>query len=147
MKGRLSHLLDTSVYSQRLRPVPSPRVVERWQQVGDERLAVSAICEAELLFGLRKRGSERLWQEYRTALADRLTVLPIDPGVAGIYAELKADCESRGEPRADFDLLIAATALRHRLILATGNSRHFNGLHGLEVEDWFAPDALTGQSV
>lgn len=36
----------------------------------------------------------------------------------------------------NFDLLIAATALSHRLILATLNARHFDGIPGLHVEDW-----------
>jgi predicted nucleic acid-binding protein len=37
---------------------------------------------------------------------------------------------------ADFDLLIAATALYHQLVLATLNARHFDGISSLRVEDW-----------
>ena len=133
---QLTHLLDTSVYSQRLRPQPHPGVVQRWRSFGDQRLAISAICEAELLYGLEKRQSARLWQEYHAALENALTLLPIDKPTAGIYARLKAQQEASGEPRADFDLLIAATALAHNLIVATGNPRHFVGLPGLVVEDW-----------
>ena len=47
-----SHLLDTSVYSQVLKPRPLPSVVRRWRLLGDDRLAISSICEAELLYGL-----------------------------------------------------------------------------------------------
>jgi len=132
-----THLLDTSVYCQRLKPLPHPGVVRRWSQLGDHRLAVSAVCEAELLYGLEKRNSTRLWQEYRAALENKLTLYPVDAGVAQRFAMLKSHMERLGEPRADFDLLIAATALRHDLILATGNLRHFEGLPGLRVENWF----------
>jgi predicted nucleic acid-binding protein len=138
----LTHLLDTSVYSQRLRPAPHPEVINRWSRLGDQRLSISAICEAELLYGLEKRDSPRLWQEYRVALENKLTLLPIDLAVAQRFAELKAYQERKGKPRADFDLLIAATALRHNLILATGNINHFTGLPGLQVENWFEPSGI-----
>lgn len=134
---RLTHLLDTSVYSQRLRPEPHPRVVSRWQQLGDDRLAISSICEAELLFGLEKRKSTRLWQEYHAGLEHRLTLLPVDHRVSRNFARLKSDMEEKGKPRADFDLLIAATAVTHKLVLATGNINHFTDIPGLVVENWF----------
>jgi len=133
----ITHLLDTSVYSQRLRPKPIEAVVDRWRRLGDHRLAISSICEAELLYGLEKRDSQRLWQEYIAALKDRLVLLPIDRSVAAIFAKIKSQMESSGEPRADLDLLIAATCLKYGLILATGNARHFDGIPGLRVEDWF----------
>lgn len=132
----LTHLLDTSVYSQRLRAKPVRRVVESWQELGDRRLAISAICEAELLFGLEKRKSERLWQEYQSGLKDRLQCLYVDSSVAAIYGILRADMESKGTPRADFDLLIAATAIHHKLTLATLNPKHFDKIPGLTVENW-----------
>jgi tRNA(fMet)-specific endonuclease VapC len=100
-------------------------------------LAISSICEAELLYGLEKRNSERLWQEYRSSLENALVEIPLDHAVVQSYAKIKARQESIGEPRADFDLLIAATAVTHRLTLATGNIRHFEGIPGLDVEDWF----------
>jgi predicted nucleic acid-binding protein len=34
----------------------------------------------------------------------------------------------------DLDLLIAATALRHELILLTNNRRHFERVRGLQIE-------------
>jgi tRNA(fMet)-specific endonuclease VapC len=136
MKG-LTHLLDTSVYSQRLRPQPHSGVVSRWNQLGDQALAISSICEAELLYGLEKRNSERLWQEYRASLKNSLVQLPVDSAVARRFARMKAYQERKGKSRADFDLLIAATAVTHGLILATGNIRHFHGIPELDVEDWF----------
>lgn len=132
----LSHLLDTCVYSQRLRPVPRKSVVMRWQALGDRVLAVPAITEAEILYGLERKQSPRLWQEYREYLENRLVLLPADKAVAATFARIKAEQERKGEPRADFDLLIAATAIEHALILATLNVRHFNGIAGLKVEDW-----------
>lgn len=132
----LTHLLDTSVYSQRLRPHPLPGVVRRWRELGDEALAISAVCEAELRYGLARRDSPRLWAEYHDFLENRLVVLPVDKPVADWYGNLKALMEQRGRPCPDFDLLIAATALVHGLTLATQNMRHFEAIPNLVAESW-----------
>ena len=132
----LTHLLDTSVYSQPLRPYPVPSVVRRWQTLGDASLSTSVICEAELLFGLEKKKSERLWLEYNQHLKDRIVLLTLDREVASVYAKTRAELVRTGKVKSDFDLLIAATAKARKLILATLNPRHFQGLAGLDVEDW-----------
>jgi len=108
-----THLLDTSVYSQPLRPKPNSEVMRRWQLHTDAALVTSIICQAEVLFGIRKKGSTRLQQEYERLLKGRIPVLPIDPAVADAYAELRTDCERRSTPVSDMDLLIAATAKAH----------------------------------
>ena len=132
----LSHLLDTSVYCQPLKPKPLAAVRERWMVLGDDALAVSAICEAELLYGLELKRSSRLEALYDGFLRARLRVLPVDSGVAKHFASLKAWAKANGQAPPDFDLLIAGTAKAHGLTLATLNVRHFQGLPGLAVEDW-----------
>ena len=132
----LTHLLDTSVYSQRLRSRPAPGVVQSWRRIGDQSLAISSICEAEIRYGLEKRNSERLWTEYRDYLENRLVILPIDKSVADRFGVLKVRMEKAGTPRADFDLLIAATALVHGLTVVTLNLKHFEGIPGLVAESW-----------
>lgn len=132
----VEYLLDTSIYSQRLRPKPLPAEIWRWRRTGDLRLAISANCEAELLFGLEKRQSDRLWHEYETYLKDRLLCIPVDLSVAKTYAKLRIHLERTETPRADFDLVIAATGLVNNLKIATINPRHFEDIPGLIVEDW-----------
>ena len=53
----LTHLLDTSVYCQRLKPAPLASVERRWRKLGDAPLCISSICEAELRCGLAKRNA------------------------------------------------------------------------------------------
>lgn len=111
-------------------------MIDRWQRLGNEALAISSITEAELLFGLEKRGSQRLWLEYRHYLENSLVILPVNKGVAAHFARLKAIMEQSGTRRADFDLLIAARAIQHGLTVATLDLRHFTNIPGLQIEDW-----------
>jgi len=132
----ISHLLDTSVYCQPLKPHPLLSVKQRWQALGDSAFATSAICEAELLYGLELNKSVRLQTMYDELLKDRLPVFPVDGVVARAFSVIKANCRKKGASRSDFDFLIAATAKAHGLILATLNARHFQGIEGLALENW-----------
>lgn len=132
----ITHLLDTSVYSQRLRKVPVPAVVECWSALGNAALAISSICEAELLFDLEKKASPRLWTEYEHYLKNQLVVLPLDRPVLETYAKVKAEMQVAGWVIGEFDLLIGATALANKLTLATLNTKDFAKIPGLVIEDW-----------
>jgi len=139
MKVALIYLLDTSVYSQPLKPTPSASVVSRWQALGDAPLAISVIVEAEVRYGLALKGSTRLYAAYEALLRGRLPVLLVDQAVGEMFAEMKAIQQRMGKPVADLDLLIAATARAHELIIATLNVRHFALIADIEVEDWSLP--------
>ena len=93
----LSHLLDTSVYCQPIKPRPLTPVRERWLALGDDNLAISAICEAEVLYGLELKKSVQLEALYEGLLKERLRVLPVDSGVAQHFAALKAWARTKAQ--------------------------------------------------
>lgn len=132
----LAYLLDTSIYSQPLKPTPNPNVVARWKTLGDGPLAISVITEAELRYGLALKGSAKLDAAYAALLKGRFPVLPVDQVVGDVFAEMKATQQRMGKPVPDLDLLIAATARAHGLIVATLNVRHFALIADIVVEDW-----------
>ena len=132
----LTHLLDTSVYCQPIRRKPLAAVQRRWRALGDGCLCISAICELEVLQGLETKGNERLWEMYRTILQDRLPILPVDRAVAEKYARMATVLKAKGQPRPQFDLLIAATATAHGITVATCDSEHFAGIDDVKIEDW-----------
>ena len=132
----LTHLLDTSVFCQPIKPRPLPSVIQRWQALGDDALAVSVLCQAEILYGIALKGSSRLQAAYEAVLKDRLTVFPVDEAESQTYGEMRATLEKAGKRVPDLDLLIAATAQTHGLIVATLNVLHFSLIPHLPVEDW-----------
>jgi toxin FitB len=131
-----THLLDTSVYCQPLKPRPIPAAMARWIALGDASLVTSVIADAEVRFGLKLKQSAKLTQAYEQLLRGRLRLLMVDEAVAESSAEMKARQHRRGRRVPDLDLLIAATARVHGLIVATLNPRHFTQLEGVVVEDW-----------
>jgi tRNA(fMet)-specific endonuclease VapC len=132
----LSHLLDTSVLSQPIKDHPLPGVLDRWNDLRDDALCTSAVCLAEVLQGLHDRESAKYWRRYRELLENQYPVLPFDGEVADAFAGLAVTMRRQGKPRPALDLMIAATACSHGLVLATLNVRDFTGIPGLVVEDW-----------
>jgi len=132
----VKYLLDTSVYSQPIRPRPLPTCESRWQKQGDQNLAVPAVAIAELEYGLFLKDSQKLWEAYRSILKGRLEILSFTAEVATTFAEMKARQTRIGKTVDDFDLSIAAIAVHYNLKLATLNHQHFKLIDHLDWEDW-----------
>jgi len=62
-------------------------------------------------------------------------VLPISK-VIRRFATEKARLWNIGQKLADFDLLIGATAVYHGLVLVTNNTKHFERMQSLQLENW-----------
>lgn len=132
----LTHLLDTSVYSQPIRDLPNDRVMMRWSEHPDSNICISSIVHAEILQGLIDRDSNKYWRRYRELLENQYTILPFDQAVSETYSKLVVKLKHTGKPKPMADLMIAATAIQRGLILATLNTKDFKDIPGLIVEDW-----------
>ena len=130
------YCFDTDVLSATMRREPDLALVRRLAQLPPAEQFTTAITLGELLFGAERRGSERLRRAVRDLIAGALTVLPFDEPAAEAYGSLRAGLESGGEPLAEPDLRIASIALARDLILVTANTRHFDRVPDLRVENW-----------
>jgi tRNA(fMet)-specific endonuclease VapC len=73
-----------------------------------------------------------------------VSVISINDAVINIYAAQKAKMRKLGLLIADFDLLIGATAVYHGLVLITNNTRHFERMQSLQLENWM-PEPTMGE--
>lgn len=89
----------------------------------------------ELRFGAVKSGSNRLIQQLESILAV-FPVLPLELSVAHHYAAIRTHLEKTGTPIGPNDLLIAAHALALNLTLVTANTREFERVPTLSLENW-----------
>ncbi len=132
------YCFDTDVLSATIRRDPSLPLIRRLAQVPPTDQFTTAITTGELLYGAARRDSKRLNEQIRDLLRGALTILPFDEAAAEVYGPLRARLESDGEPLAEPDLRIAAIALSRDLTLVTGNSRHFDRIRELTVENWLS---------
>jgi tRNA(fMet)-specific endonuclease VapC len=64
--------------------------------------------------------------------------LAIDERVIVRASAIYAALYQSGKLILDADLLIAATAIEHGLVLATNNVSHFSRIAGLAIDNWLA---------
>ena len=89
----------------------------------------------ELRFGAVKSGSSRLIQQLERIL-EVLPVLPLEPPADQHYAAIRTHLEQAGTSIDPNDLLIAAHALALDLTLVTANTREFERVPNLSLENW-----------
>jgi tRNA(fMet)-specific endonuclease VapC len=128
-------VLDTDDVSDLMRPRPSARLVERLAAIDASEQATTAITIGEMAYGARHAKRPELY-ERAVRLLSGTRVLPFDGDAATRYGSIRHELERDGRRLPDPDLRIAATALVHRAVLITGNTRHFERVPGLSCEDW-----------
>jgi predicted nucleic acid-binding protein len=128
-------LLDADVLSQPAKRHGDARVIA-WLEAHEAQCYTSAIVIAQLAYWVRtkegrERGELQAWlRELVDALEGRVIGFNVSP--AHVWAEQKFLLEKAGTPMPVEDSLIAATARRYALTIATGNDRHFRRT-GLKV--------------
>jgi len=65
-----------------------------------------------------------------------LEIIPVNREMVEIFGVLKSNLQKGGKPLDDFDLILAATAMSHNLIIVTNNEKHFGRIDGLKMENW-----------
>jgi tRNA(fMet)-specific endonuclease VapC len=101
-------------------------------------LAFSSMTRYEVLRGVLETGAtaQRVRLE---AFCRNSLILPVTDAILERAAHLWAEGRGQGRNPKDADLVIAATALEHDRVLVTGNTRHFQWIPGLVVENWRNP--------
>jgi toxin FitB len=126
-------LVDTNVISA---STPGRRAhpdLMAWMEGRSSDLFLSAVTIAEIEAGIAKSSREGARSKSRALAAWLETlmhlysnrVLPFDTDVAHICGRLADKARAAGRKPGFADLIIAATALQHDLILLTRNIKHF----------------------
>lgn len=133
-------LLDTNIASHVIRG-DIPQVREKLVSIPMEHVLISAITEAELRYGVARRGHPKLLSQAVGLFLERVEILDWSSAVAKVYGALRARCEASGINLSGIDMMIAAHA---KAIDATLVSRdkafQQQGLQ-IDVQDWSAPSA------
>jgi predicted nucleic acid-binding protein len=128
------YLADTNVISEFVSAKPHTKVM-RWLQSVDS-IAVSVITVEEARFGLSWHANPHKLALFNAVVAQAAAVYPVTESVAERAGVLRGRLQAQGITRTPADMLIAATALEHRLVIATRNVKDFSSC-GVEVVNPF----------
>lgn len=134
-------LLDTCAISEIARQDGSQQVRTVVDAIDDDDLFLSVISVGEITKGIgllepgKRRSAFEIWLAgLRSDYAER--VLPVDAAIASLWGELTAKARRNGRIVGVADGLIAATALRHGLHVATRNVSDFEPTGALILNPW-----------
>ncbi len=113
------------------------QVRQRMAQHKDTDLFLCTPVMWELLTGAFKAQNPSSQLSRLAEMESRFTVLPLDQESARLAAKTRAHLERLGTPIGNIDTLIAGIALAYDLTLATRNTREFQRVPGLRLENWF----------
>jgi len=131
----ITRLLDTCMCIFMIR-AKHPVIQMRFAQFEVGELAISSITESELRHGAEKSLDSTKNHRQLDLFLLSLPVLPYGSDSARHYGEIRRHLEASGTPIGAMDLLIAAHARAAGLIIVTHNTREFDRVPGLVVEDW-----------
>ena len=87
------------------------------------------------MYGATKKGSPKLLKIV-FAFVDNFVIYDYAKVSAQSYADIRTDLEKQGKIIGANDLLIAAHALSLEAILVTNNTKEFERVERLVLEDW-----------
>jgi tRNA(fMet)-specific endonuclease VapC len=129
------YLLDTNIciYAIKNKPIS---VLEKIKENSKLGIYISSLTIAELEYGIEN--SNRV-EENRVSLIKFLSIfniLSFDDQDAIPYGKLKAKLKKEGTIIGPIDMLLAAQALSKDLILVTNNTKEFERIENLKLENW-----------
>ena len=129
------YMLDTNICSYIIRNKPQS-IKEKLKEVEQNHtIALSSIVVSELLYGATKKDSPKL-MKIVSAFIDNFIIYDYSKVSAQSYANIRTDLEKKGQIIGANDLLIASHALSLGAVLVTNNTREFERVEKLDLEDW-----------
>jgi tRNA(fMet)-specific endonuclease VapC len=127
------YLLDTDIIIYNLKG--NEMVRQNLRNHINDPIQISSVTLMELYYGAFKSQKVESNIAKVRKIENSIEIISINTDQVELFGMLKVKLEKAGTPLDDFDLILAATALSHNLILVT-NERHFSRIEGLQIENW-----------
>lgn len=126
----MNYLLDTCLFSEFKKPRPEPKVISWLSDKHEETLFLSVVTIGEIQKGIsnlapsKKRTDLENWLQ---SLIIRYSgrILPLGTDEMLFWGDVIIKLKKKGRVLPFMDSLIAATALKHNLVLITKNESDF----------------------
>lgn len=131
------YLLDTNMVIYIQRGVPS--VLSRLTELGAQHVVLSSIVAAELAYGVEKSAYPERNRKVLALFLSEVRVLPWTQDAMWHFARHNHALRKSGQMIGELDLLIACHALALNAVCVTNNTREFERVEGLKLENWVSP--------
>lgn len=131
----MSYMLDTNICIYAMKNKPE-KVLQRLKEEINDGVCISSITLAELEYGMKHSSNPAKNEQALLRFLLPFDVLPFGAAATSEYGEIGAYLQKVGTPIDAMDMLIAAHAKSEDIVLVTNNTRGFERVVGLELENW-----------
>ena len=129
------YLLDTNICLFLKHKKPK-RVLARLRSVVGKDVYISSVTVAELQFGVYNSQNVERNRISLTEFLAPFQIIDFDDRDAEFFGKLRSELKRKGQLIGPYDMLIAAQSLSRNLTLVTNNTKEFERMPDLMVEDW-----------
>lgn len=130
----LKYMLDTNIVIYTIRNRPAVMREAFKKHYG--QICISSVTYMELVYGAeRSANPERNLRDLEGFVA-RLDLLPYEEHAAVHTGQIRAELTHLGTPIGPYDQMIAGHARSLGLIVVTNNTKEFQRVAGLRIENW-----------
>ena len=128
-------MLDTNICIYIIKNNPIS-VRQKFEKISASNLVLSTVTLAELRYGAEKSQAREKAIKAIDQLSRHIQIAELDEVVAEHYANIRAQLEREGKPIGNNDLWLAAHARAKDWILVSNNTREFERVVGLRLDNW-----------
>ena len=129
----MKYLLDTNICIYYMKGLFNlNKIIDK---IGSENCFISEITLAELKFGVANSENKNKNKKALEYFINGINIVPIFNSL-DLYADEKSRLRKIGNIIDEFDLLIGVTAVYNNMILVTNNTKHFQRIKNINIEDW-----------
>ena len=114
----------------------NPLLIEKLKKYYNKGIFISSLTLAELEYGVENSDHK---EKNRLSLIEFLTIFEIlnfEQKDTQSYGMIKSDLRKSGKMVGAIDALLAAQAISRNLIFVTNNTKEFERINNLRIEDW-----------
>ena len=129
------YLLDTNICIFLIKK-KNPLLIEKLKKYYNKGIFISSLTLAELEYGVENSDHK---EKNRLSLIEFLTIFEIlnfEQKDTQSYGMIKSDLRKSGKMIGAIDALLAAQAISRNLIFVTNNTKEFERINNLRIEDW-----------
>ena len=131
------YLFDTDVLSNIVKRNPSKTLLQKIQKLPRGLQYTSSINIGEIYYGENRYSRrEQIIEAFEERVFPSVHIVGFDEMSGKLFGELKAALEKQGIVCSEPDLRIASIAIQYDFILITGNTKHFEKISDLSIENW-----------
>lgn len=131
----MKYLLDTNICIYLIKKKPES-VIQRLEALPPTDVCLSSIAFFEMMFGAAKSQFPERNSQTAVDFFSLYETLTFDNQDAIVAGYIRADLAKQGRIIGPYDLQIAGQAKRRGLTLVTNNTKEFERVDGLQLENW-----------